>query len=305
MKIAVCGAAGNLGTVLVSAARAAGHEVYALGHRALDVTDQSRVEEVLCDLRPQLVINCAAFTNVPGAEKYPAQCAAVNVQGAENVARCCARLPAALLYVSTDYVFGNTPGPHAESEPPQPLNVYGRSKLVGEEAVLSCAPHSLVVRTGSLFGPCGRSFVRTIVRLLQEQERRGEPERLQVVADNLIMPTPAAALAAALLTVGARLAAAGDGSGRSSWEREQRIFHYAGLPALSSAAFAGFIARAALACGKISRLPEIVPVRQQDYHSAAVRPLDLRLDCRRICQSFNLQQPLWENYLAETLTQGG
>lgn len=303
MKIAICGAAGNLGSVLVSAARAAGHEVYALDHRALDVTDQPRVKEVLCDLRPQLVINCAAFTDVPGAEKDPAQCAAVNIQGAENVARCCARLPAALLYVSTDYVFGNTPGPHAESEEPKPLNVYGRSKLAGEEAVLTCAPHSLVVRTGSLFGPCGRSFVRTIVRLLQAQERRREPGRLQVVADNLIMPTPAAALAEILLTVGERLAAAGDGSGCSG-EREQRIFHYAGLPALSSAAFAGFIARAALACGKISRLPEIVPVRQQDYHSAAVRPLDLRLDCRRICQSFNLQLPLWENYLAETLTQG-
>lgn len=303
MKTAVCGAAGNLGSAVIKAARAAGHEVCALDRHSLEVTDGDQVEAVLRRLQPQLVINCAAFTDVQGAQNDPACCAAVNTAGARQVALGCARLGAAHIYISTDYVFGDTPGPHREDEAPQPLNIYGRTKLAGEEAVLACAPRSLVVRTGSLFGPRGRSFVRTLLHLMKAQEQRGERGRLQIVADNLIMPTPAAALAEALITLGEYMVSArpdGGGAGTS-----QRIFHYAGLPALSSAAFAGFVARAALACGKISRLPEIVPVRQQDYHSAAARPLDLRLDCRLICQSFNLQLPLWENYLAETLTQGG
>ncbi|MFM9054005.1 MAG: SDR family oxidoreductase, partial [Solirubrobacterales bacterium] len=153
MKILVTGADGMLGQDLVEVSLAAGHEVRGLGRTDLDVTDPERVRDRLEIDRPDVVVNCAAWTDVDGAEDDPEGADLVNGEGAANVAEAAASVDARVLYVSTDYVFDGTKGePYLESDPPAPISAYGRSKLKGEEATLFANPRAFVVRTSWLFG---------------------------------------------------------------------------------------------------------------------------------------------------------
>lgn len=164
MKVLVTGAEGMLGSDLVEAALAVGHEVRALGRTELDVTDPDRVRNRLEIDRPDAVVNCAAWTDVDGAEDDPAAAYRVNAEGAANLAEAAASTGARILYVSTDYVFDGTKGePYLESDPPAPLSAYGRSKLSGEEATLFANPQAYVVRTSWLFGAGGSNFVETML----------------------------------------------------------------------------------------------------------------------------------------------
>ena len=185
MTFHVLGAGGMLGRDVV---RAAGPDAVGFTHAELDVTDAAAVREALTDA--ELVINCAAFTDVDGAETDPATAHAVNAQGAQNVAEAASRV----IYVSTDYVFdGSKAEPYVESDPVNPLSEYGRSKLAGERATLTASPHSLVVRTSWLFGAGGGNFVSTMLRLGEEREE------LRVVNDQVGCPTFTGHLAEALV----------------------------------------------------------------------------------------------------------
>ena len=165
MKILVTGAEGMLGRDLVEVSLAAGHEVRGMGRTDLDVTDRNRVQDRLEIDRPDVVINCAAWTDVDGAEDDPEAADLVNGEGAANVAEAAASVDARVLYVSTDYVFDGTKGePYLESDPPAPVSAYGRSKLKGEEATLFANPRAFVVRSSWLFGVGGANFVETMLR---------------------------------------------------------------------------------------------------------------------------------------------
>jgi dTDP-4-dehydrorhamnose reductase len=197
-------------------------DVLARSRMELDVTDEAAVRAALADA--QLVINCAAYTDVDGAEHDPATAHEVNARGAHNVAAVAPQV----IYVSTDYVFdGSKTGPYVESDPVNPLSAYGRSKLEGERATLTAGPHNLVVRTSWLFGAGGGNFVSTMLRLGEER-----PE-LRVVDDQIGCPTFTGHLAAALLG----LAEAGRhgflhvaGGGSCSWyEFARAIFERAGV----------------------------------------------------------------------------
>jgi dTDP-4-dehydrorhamnose reductase len=167
--------------------RAAGDSGVALTHGELDVTDATAVADALGGAT---VINCAAYTDVDGAESDPNDAHAVNEQGARNVAEAAARV----VYVSTDYVFdGAKPAAYVESDPVHPLSVYGHSKLAGERATLTASPQSLIVRTSWLFGAGGRNFVETMLRLGQERDR------VNVVDDQVGCPTFTGHLAEALI----------------------------------------------------------------------------------------------------------
>jgi dTDP-4-dehydrorhamnose reductase len=201
--------------------RAAGERGVGFTHAELDVTDAAAVADALGGAT---VINCAAYTNVDGAEGDPEAAHAVNALGARNVAEAAARV----VYVSTDYVFdGGKPGPYVESDPVNPLSEYGRSKLAGERATLTASPHSLVVRTAWLFGAGGRNFVTTMLRA---GEDRGE---LNVVDDQVGCPTFTGHLAEALVALAdghghGFLHVAGSGS--CSWfEFARAIFERAGM----------------------------------------------------------------------------
>jgi dTDP-4-dehydrorhamnose reductase len=168
VKVLITGAGGMLGSDVAIVADRQGHEVVALDRDDLDITDARRVERTITRERPGAVINCAAWTNVDGAETSEAEAEAVNGEGAGFVAEAAAKVDAKAVYLSTDYVFdGSKQGPYTESDEPAPLNAYGRTKLAGEKATARATKRSFVVRTSWLFGPLGGSgnFVETMLRL--------------------------------------------------------------------------------------------------------------------------------------------
>ena len=190
VRVAVIGSAGQLGTDLVDILEKAGnYEVFGLAHREMECGDPISIENGLKKIRPDVVINCAAFVRVDDAESRPEEAFRVNGIGALNVAKACAELDALCVYVSTDYVFDGTKGaPYTETDTPHPINVYGSSKLAGEHLIQATCPRWLIVRMASLFGRAGSSgkggnFIETILA----KAKAGEPLRL--VNDIRMSPT--------------------------------------------------------------------------------------------------------------------
>ncbi|MDP9188809.1 MAG: dTDP-4-dehydrorhamnose reductase [Actinomycetota bacterium] len=194
MKLVVTGAGGMLGTDVTKVARAQGHEVVALTREELDITDPKRVDRAMARHRPGAVINCAAWTNVDAAEDSEKEAEIVNGEGASFVADAASGVGAKVLYVSTDYVFdGAKRAPYTESDEPNPINAYGRTKLAGERATALATKRSFIVRTSWLFGPGGGNFVETMLRLGQG----GGP--VVVVHDQVGCPTYTGHLAVGLV----------------------------------------------------------------------------------------------------------
>ena len=195
MRLLVTGAAGMLATDVVAAAGA--HDVVGVARADLDITDPDAVRALTRDVRPDAVINCAAWTNVDGAEAEEAAATAVNGDGAGHLAAAAQEVGAHMVHVSTDYVFaGDASEPYLEADPVGPGTAYGRSKLAGERAVAAAAPeaHS-IVRTAWLFGPHGKNFVDTMLRLGATRDE------LTVVADQVGCPTYTGHLAPGLVRV--------------------------------------------------------------------------------------------------------
>jgi dTDP-4-dehydrorhamnose reductase len=222
--VLVTGAGGMLGRdVLAALPGAVG---YTRGE--LDVTDADAVRAAIRAAQPDVVVNCAAWTNVDGAEEHEAEATAINGTGAGNVAAAAAGAGAAVVHVSTDYVFDGTASePYVESDHVRPATAYGRSKLAGEAEVREANPRHHVVRTAWLFGAGGPNFVGTMLRLGQERDA------LSVVADQTGCPTYTPHLAAALATI-ARSERYGTwhaaGGGRCTWfDLASATFEQAGL----------------------------------------------------------------------------
>lgn len=241
--------------------RVAGERAVGFTHAELDVTDAAAVREALSGAT---VINCAAYTNVDGAESEPEAAHAVNADGARNVGEAAARV----VYVSTDYVFdGTKDSPYVESDPTGPLQEYGRSKLAGERATLTASPQSLIVRSSWLFGAGGGNFVSTMLRLGEE---RGE---VSVVADQVGCPTFTGHLADALVAL-----AEGHGHG---------FLHVAGEGSCSWFEFARTIfARAAMDV-------DVRPCTTDEFPRAARRPANSVLESERGAPSL----PAWQDGL--------
>ena len=184
MKLLVAGAAGMLGRDVMLAAGNAGHDVVGFGRAELDVSDSRSVDRRLDFERPDIVINCAAWTDVDGAEEAEDSAFAVNGTGAGNLAAAAARVGGAVVYLSTDYVFdGAKRAPYVESDQPAPLSAYGRTKLAGEEATAAANKRHFIVRSAGLFGIGGSNFVETMLRLA------GSGNEVLVVRDQISSPT--------------------------------------------------------------------------------------------------------------------
>jgi dTDP-4-dehydrorhamnose reductase len=227
VKLLVTGASGMLGHDVVRAAELTDREVVALERADLDVMDAAAVRRAVERARPDAVVNCAAWTDVDGAETAEDEALALNAEAAGHVAAAAAAVDAAVVYPSTDYVFdGTLDRPYVESDPTNPLSAYGRTKLAGERATAAANERHLVVRTSWLFGVGGRNFVETMLSLAPGGEVR-------VVTDQVGSPTYTAQLAHALLRLaatdahGVHHAAA---TGRCSWlEFAEAIFAGAGV----------------------------------------------------------------------------
>jgi dTDP-4-dehydrorhamnose reductase len=184
MKVLVTGAGGMLGRDVVLAAGNAGHEVIGFGHTELDVTEKAIVTAKFDLERPDVVINCAAWTDVDGAEESEQAALKVNGEAAGNVAAAAAAVGASVVYVSSDYVFdGAKSAPYVETDQTAPLSAYGRTKLAGEEATAAANKRHFVVRSSWLFGISGSNFVETMLRLASTQNE------VLVVRDQVGSPT--------------------------------------------------------------------------------------------------------------------
>jgi dTDP-4-dehydrorhamnose reductase len=199
MRILITGAAGMLGRDVAAAAVAADHESVALSRAELDITSPASLGEAFARACPDVVVNCAAWTDVDGAEGAFDAAVAVNGVGAGAVARAASAVGAWTMHISSDYVFdGSKRSPYVESDPVAPLNAYGRSKLAGEQAVAGAAPDAhTIVRSSWLFGAHGRCFPSTILSLASERDV------LRVVDDQVGCPTFTGHLAAAVLALAA------------------------------------------------------------------------------------------------------
>jgi dTDP-4-dehydrorhamnose reductase len=184
MKVLVTGGGGMLGRDVVLAAGNAGHDVVGFGHTELDITDATTLAGKFELERPDVVINCAAWTDVDGAEEAEEEATAVNGTAAGNVAAAAAEVGASAVYVSSDYVFDGSKGaPYVETDQTAPLSAYGRSKLAGEEATAAANKRHFVVRSSWLFGIGGSNFVETMLRLASTQNE------VLVVRDQTGSPT--------------------------------------------------------------------------------------------------------------------
>ncbi|HEY5429419.1 MAG TPA: dTDP-4-dehydrorhamnose reductase [Solirubrobacteraceae bacterium] len=247
MRILVTGAAGMLGRDVCQAAQAAGHEVIGHARAQLDITDAAAVQETVSAAAPDAVINCAAWTDVDGAEGRFEDAVAVNGAGAGIVAAAAAAAGAWTIHVSSDYVFdGEKTSPYVESDAVDPIGAYGASKLQGERDVAATGDRHTIVRSSWLFGAHGACFPKTILRLAAEREE------LSIVADQLGCPTFTGHLAPALVTL--------------AQDPIPGVLHVAGAESCSWYEFAGEIAAAAGAQCRVR------PIATADYPTPARRP---------------------------------
>lgn len=282
MKILVTGADGQLGRELrdVLEARRPGITVYA-DRNDLDITDRTATEEFLRNGDFSHVINCAAYTAVDRAEEEKLECAAVNIDGVTNLARLADELGTKIVHISTDYVFdGHTYRPYTESDKVNPVSQYGTTKRKGETSLLGLAPESIIIRTGWLYSPHGKNFVKTIL-----EKSKTEPF-LRVVSDQIGTPTYAADLAEAIATiVFARQWTPG-------------IINFSNEGVASWYDFAVAIQRIA----GIGNCP-IKPISTVDYPTPAQRPNYSVLDKSRYRATYSTPIPHWEESLARCLAR--
>jgi len=191
--VLVTGAGGLVGTALMRQCAAVGDQVLGHTHESLDITDIQRLKEVTSEYQPEVIINCAAWTDVDGCESNREKAEAVNAAGPENLATVTREENALLITISTDYVFdGSKDGFYTQRDDPNPQSVYGWSKLEGERRAQLASANTIIVRTGYIFGNGGRNFLSTVI------ERARRSEELNVITDTWGTPTYAPDLAARL-----------------------------------------------------------------------------------------------------------
>lgn len=275
MHILITGAAGMLAQAARSEFLDRGHQVEALDRAALDVTDAAAVGKAVQELRPDVVLQCAAYTRVDDAEREEAEAHRINASATGHLARACRAVGARLIYPSTDYVFnGHATSPYTTAAPTAPLGAYGRSKLAGEAEARGAGSY-LVVRTSWLYGAGGRNFVATIL----ERARRGEA--LRVVADQRGSPTWTGDLARVI----AELLEQGAPSG---------IYHAVNR---GETTWYG-LAREALQIAGVEA--ELTPVATAEFPRPAPRPAYSVLDCTTT-ESLVGPIPGWREALARAL----
>lgn len=281
MKILIIGANGQLGRELQ---RTVPSEwgVTAIDTADCDITDSVAVATLIDGLRPDAVVNCAAYTAVDQAETERETADAVNWLAVENLARAAATAGAALVHISTDYVFdGESCTPYRESDPTAPINHYGAGKLRGEQAIAESGCRGITIRTQWLYSPYGKNFVKTMLRLATHQRE------VRVVADQHGCPTAADDLAAAIVAILPDVVA--DNTLRGE------VFHFASRGEATWCEFAEEIFRVAECDCRA------VAITTDDYPTAARRPRNSVLDCTKIYERFGVEQPDWRESLRRNI----
>jgi len=288
MRVLVIGRTGQISTELLARLPAAGHAVLGLEPPEFDLTDAGQVAAAFADFRPEAVINAAAYTAVDRAEDERDLAFAVNATGPALLGEAAARAGIPVVHYSTDYVFdGSKATPYTEADAPNPVGIYGASKLAGEQQLHATQPRSVTLRTAWVCSAHGNNFLRTMLRLGRER-----PE-LRVVADQHGAPTFADDLADAAIALLPRLAAAPVGDPAFG------IAHLTGTPFTTWHGFATAIFEAAARRGQPA--PRLVAITTDEYPTRARRPANSRLDCTRAATVLGLPPADWRQGLERCL----
>ncbi|MGH8379857.1 dTDP-4-dehydrorhamnose reductase [Pseudomonas sp.] len=261
-------------------------QLHVLGRDQLDLAHPEAIRQCVQALKPDLIINAAAHTAVDQAESEPELAFAINAQAPGIFAEEAAKLGIPLIHYSTDYVFdGSKDSPYTEDDAPNPLGVYGRSKLAGEQAIAAVGGEHLILRTSWVYSRHGRNFLLTMQRLLQEKSE------LRIVADQIGAPTWAGTIALSTRALIERWQAGQAGA----WG----TYHLTAQGETSWFGFAQAIGEQLKAQGLLCA--KLVPIPSSDYPTPARRPLNSRLDCSHLQRQWQVSQPHWQQALIDCL----
>ncbi|MBB1428472.1 dTDP-4-dehydrorhamnose reductase [Shewanella sp. SG44-2] len=281
MKILITGKNGQVGRCLVDLLEAQTELTFlALDREELDITDPIQVDKIVTEFQPNIIINAAAYTTVDKAEQESELAFAINRYGPQNLALAANKINAAIIHISTDYVFdGDSAESYTESDVTSPQGEYGRSKLAGEHAVAQACPKHIILRTAWVFGEHGNNFVKSMLRLAKTRDTLG------VVADQFGGPTYAGDIANAILVISKQIARNSHAYG---------IYHFSGFPHVNWHTFAERIFEIALDQNVLVKPIQVNPITTLDYPTPAKRPANSRLNCDKIHNTFGIMQSDWQ-----------
>lgn len=294
MKILLFGSSGQVGWELQCSLAPLG-SVKACDRNTVDLGSLPVLRSVIRDYRPNVIVNAAAYTAVDKAESEPDRAESINVKAVELMANEAKRLDAWLLHYSTDYVFdGTKSGLYVETDKPNPLSVYGRTKLQGEEAIRQSGCRCLVFRTSWVYAARGANFVKTIMRLA------GEQDTINIVADQVGAPTSAELIASATALCLYRVT-----FDKVFGEQAVGAYNLTSAGETSWYDFARYLLDGMQSLGIELRLrPENVhPITTAEYRSAAKRPANSRLDTRKLTDTFGVYLPPWQLHVQRLVSE--
>ena len=290
-KILLTGINGQVGHALQ--AELGEYALISLARDQLDLSNIDQIRQVVRELKPDLIINPAAYTAVDKAESEPELAHAINALAPQVLAEEAARLDAALIHFSTDYVFDGTKlGAYEETDAVNPISVYGKTKLAGENAIRVVGLPHLILRTSWVYGVYGKNFLKTIIRLATERES------LSIVADQIGAPTSSESIADALVKL------------VNVWNPNQTdltgVYH---LTNLNTTSWHGFSSEIILQYTKLAvnnnwpalKLQEIAAITTADYTTPAVRPANSVLNNAKLFEQFGIKLPTWQDGLCQVM----
>lgn len=279
MKILVTGSNGQLGKHLARALSRSSWDHILLTHHDLDISCEQSVIDTISRHSPDVIINAAAFTAVENAETQPKTASAVNAFGPGFLSSAASSINAAIIHLSTDYVFsGEKREPYLEEDPTSPLNTYGASKCAGEQLVINTNPRHIILRTSWVFSEYGTNFFQTMLHIAQARNE------ISVVNDQFGGPTYAGDLAKAVLKIIGHY----QKTGQPSWG----TYHYCGQPYVSWAEFAQEIFADS---STTTPSPTILPISSAAYSTRVKRPHNSRLNCAKIKATFGIEPSDWKS----------
>jgi dTDP-4-dehydrorhamnose reductase len=287
-RILLLGSAGQVGVELQRALPKE-TDMLALGHRDLDLADEGSLRSIIRKTHPRFIVNAAAYTAVDRAESEPDLARAVNAIAPQIIAEEARSQDAWLLHFSTDYVFdGSGDTPWKELDAPHPLNVYGKTKLEGEQGIASAGCRHLIFRTSWVYASHGSNFLRTMLRLARQRQR------LTIVDDQRGAPTSAKELARAALAILGKL------QNTMSAPPEPGVYH---MTCSGSTTWFGFAKEIFTALGAKVRAPELIPISTEEYPTPAARPRNSILNCDKLESAAGTRLAPWQNALTEVIAE--
>jgi dTDP-4-dehydrorhamnose reductase len=292
MKIVLLGANGQLGLTFVEVCKSNSDiNLHAYTRDDIDITSETQLQQVLDTVKPEFVVNAAAYTAVDLAESEPLVAYQVNETAVRNIARACKKVSAALIHISTDYVFdGENKDAYVESDATHPRGIYGKSKLKSEEAIREVLEQHIILRVSWVFSAYRNNFVKTMLRLGKELESLG------IVSDQQGSPTSTKHISQVILKIIAYLKT------HSHSDKPYGTYHYCDKPFTNWFAFAEKIFQEAEKYQPLM-VKQVNAITTDDYPTPAKRPMNSRLNCQLIEKTFGIKQYAWEESLKQVVKE--